>query len=53
MASHTGESLYTCPYCPKTFNSNGNMHKHRKNVHSDEWKKDRGKKMKDLTAPNF
>lgn len=36
MATHTGNALYTCPWCPKTFNSNGNMHAHRKNVHPIE-----------------
>ncbi|KAI8128859.1 Transcription factor grauzone [Lucilia cuprina] len=35
-SQHTGATLYTCPWCPKTFNSNGNMHAHRKNVHPKE-----------------
>jgi len=26
MAQHTGEPLYKCPFCPRTFNSNANMH---------------------------
>lgn len=37
MATHTGTALYTCPWCPKTFISNGNMHNHRKKTHPKEW----------------
>ncbi|TDG47028.1 hypothetical protein AWZ03_006465 [Drosophila navojoa] len=37
MTTHTGEVLYTCPHCPKTFNSNANMHAHRKKMHYKEW----------------
>ena len=37
MATHTGIALYTCPWCPKTFISNGNMHNHRKKSHPKEW----------------
>ncbi|XP_037824146.1 LOW QUALITY PROTEIN: transcription factor grauzone-like [Lucilia sericata] len=37
MATHTGTPLYTCPWCPKTFISNGNMHNHRKKSHPKEW----------------
>ncbi|TMW41495.1 hypothetical protein DOY81_013427 [Sarcophaga bullata] len=37
MATHTGTALYTCPWCPKTFISNGNMHNHRKKSHPKEW----------------
>lgn len=37
MATHTGEVLYTCPHCPKTFNSSANMHSHRKKIHPKEW----------------
>ncbi|TMW39645.1 hypothetical protein DOY81_015275, partial [Sarcophaga bullata] len=33
MASHSGTALYTCPWCPKSFNSNANMHAHRKKMH--------------------
>ncbi|XP_061389724.1 zinc finger protein 718-like [Musca vetustissima] len=37
MASHTGEDLYQCPHCPKTFKVSANMHHHRKKVHPKEW----------------
>ncbi|KAM7343698.1 uncharacterized protein ACRADG_010648 isoform 2-T4 [Cochliomyia hominivorax] len=37
MATHTGTALYSCPWCPKTFISNGNMYNHRKNAHPTEW----------------
>ncbi|XP_030383918.1 transcription factor grauzone [Scaptodrosophila lebanonensis] len=41
LTTHTGEVLYTCPHCPKTFNSNANMHAHRKKVHRKEWEEKR------------
>uniref|UniRef100_A0A0K8UXT7 Transcription factor grauzone n=2 Tax=Bactrocera latifrons TaxID=174628 RepID=A0A0K8UXT7_BACLA len=37
MATHTGEALYTCSFCPQTFKSNGNMYSHRKKKHAKEW----------------
>lgn len=45
MALHTGEDLYTCPYCPKTFKSNANMHSHRKKGHPVEFKADRERRL--------
>ena len=44
MALHTGTALYTCPWCPKTFNSNSNMHSHRKKMHPYEWEEEKLKK---------
>lgn len=45
MASmHTGEDLYTCEYCPKSFKSNANKHKHKKRIHPEEWTRDRSEK---------
>lgn len=44
MTTHTGEVLYTCPHCPQTFNSNANMHAHRKKVHRKEWEENRHKR---------
>ncbi|TMW42585.1 hypothetical protein DOY81_012331 [Sarcophaga bullata] len=33
MTQHTGETLYKCPFCTRTFNSNANMHAHKKKQH--------------------
>ncbi|XP_034654607.1 transcription factor grauzone isoform X1 [Drosophila subobscura] len=41
MAMHTGEVLYKCPHCPKTFNSNANKHTHRKKAHPKEFEEAR------------
>ncbi|EDW02178.1 GH20040 [Drosophila grimshawi] len=41
MATHTGEVLYKCPHCPKTFNSNANKHSHRKKCHPKEFEEAR------------
>lgn len=46
MAHHTGQELYNCPYCTKTFKSNANMHSHRKKSHPDEWEANRDNRFK-------
>ncbi|KNC32011.1 Transcription factor grauzone [Lucilia cuprina] len=45
LSTHTGEALYTCPHCPRTFISNANMHKHRKIAHRQEWEEARLRKL--------
>lgn len=37
MARHTGEILYKCPFCPKTFSSSSNYFSHRKNRHPSQF----------------
>ncbi|XP_064542618.1 transcription factor grauzone [Drosophila montana] len=56
MATHTGEVLYKCPHCPKTFNSNANKHSHRKKCHPKEFEEARKariqNRMGDNTSPS-
>lgn len=51
LSTHTGEALYTCPHCPRTFISNANMHKHRKNEHPKEWEEARIKRLHSSKMP--
>ncbi|KAI8116278.1 Transcription factor grauzone [Lucilia cuprina] len=44
LSTHTGEPLYTCPHCPRTFISSANMHKHRKLTHRKEWEEGKMKR---------
>ncbi|XP_065085391.1 transcription factor grauzone-like [Ochlerotatus camptorhynchus] len=48
MASHTGEVLYSCDFCDRTFNSHANRASHRKRMHPKEWLEDKLRK-----NPNF
>lgn len=50
MAQHTGEVLYNCPFCTRTFNSNANMHSHKKKQHPIEWEELRRQKMGNYTS---
>lgn len=44
MTIYTGEALYTCIYCTKSFNNNGNMYKHLRERHTERWNRDRARK---------
>jgi len=50
ISTHTGELLYTCPYCPKQFRSGANYHAHRKRKHFEEWFKERQEKIEIINA---
>ncbi|XP_055388160.1 transcription factor grauzone-like [Condylostylus longicornis] len=41
LAVHTGQPLYICPHCPKTFTHSSNMHHHRKRIHPKEFEEAR------------
>ncbi|EAT39664.1 AAEL008551-PA [Aedes aegypti] len=48
MASHTGETLYQCDFCDRTFNSSANRASHRKKRHPKEWLEDKLRKNPNL-----
>ncbi|XP_073829582.1 uncharacterized protein [Musca autumnalis] len=41
MATHTGEHLYTCKYCPTKFRCAANMYTHQRKSHPKEWTESR------------
>lgn len=46
MLKHTGGTpLYSCPHCPKTFNSRANSYTHNKRMHPKEWENRKNKKL--------
>ncbi|KAH8275682.1 hypothetical protein KR026_012478 [Drosophila bipectinata] len=51
MTMHTGEVLYKCPHCPKTFNSNANQHTHRRKCHPKEFEEARQARSEKRKAP--
>uniref|UniRef100_A0A1B0DE08 Uncharacterized protein n=1 Tax=Phlebotomus papatasi TaxID=29031 RepID=A0A1B0DE08_PHLPP len=44
MASHTGQVLYQCLFCPKQFNSNANYFRHMKMSHPQDWEAEKEKR---------
>ncbi|XP_058986083.1 transcription factor grauzone isoform X3 [Musca domestica] len=53
MARHTGKPMYQCSWCPKKFNSNGNMYIHRKKAHPEEWEEAQRKRYSGNLPPNY
>lgn len=37
VATHTGEKMYKCSYCPEAFIWRPNMYSHQKKAHPTEW----------------
>ncbi|XP_058444476.1 transcription factor grauzone-like [Malaya genurostris] len=50
MTSHTGEVLYRCDFCAKTFNSKANRAAHRKKMHPKEWLEEKLRKNPNLAV---
>ncbi|XP_059622649.1 transcription factor grauzone-like [Phlebotomus argentipes] len=50
MASHTGQVLYSCLFCPKQFNSNANYFRHNKMSHPLEWEAEKEKRRAERAA---
>lgn len=46
MATHTGEDLYSCNYCPQKFKYHSSLYLHYRGIHPVEWEADRKTKPK-------
>lgn len=43
IATHTGEKLYKCSFCPEAFIWRPNMYSHQKRAHPEQWQIEKAK----------